>query len=219
MTRKRRAVKPRRYRSAVRAEAAAETRAAILQAARQVFLERGYDAMTMRTIARRADVAVDTVYEVVGKKPLLVRLLVEAAISNTDRAVPAEQREYVQRIEAAPDARAKLAMYAAAVVDIHTRLAPLVRALQTAAPRHPALGKLWREISDRRARNMRLLATNLMATGQTRRGFDVQRVADVLWGLGAPDLYLLFVEQRGWTPADVEAWLADGWQRLLLGEG
>lgn len=172
--------------------------------------------MTMRAIAERAGVALDTVYEVTGKKPLLARLLVETAISNSDQAVPAEQREYVKRIKATPDARTKLAMYAAAVVEIHGRLAPLMRALEGAAARHPELGELRREISDRRARNMRLLAAELVATGATRRELDLERIADVLWALATPELYLMLVEQRGWSPRDVEGWLSDSWVRTLL---
>jgi AcrR family transcriptional regulator len=212
----RRRVKRRTYQSVVRAEAAAGTLQAILAAARALFVERGYDAMTMQEVADRAGVALDTVYEVVGRKPLLARLLVETAISNADEAVPAEQRDYVRRIRAAPSARAKLTIYAAAVVDIHGRLAPLVQALRVASSRHPDLATMWREISDRRARNMRLLAAEVIASGEARRGLDLDRIADVLWALADPELYLLLIDQRGWSPEAVESWLADAWIRTLL---
>lgn len=218
MSRSQPPVKRRRYHSPKRVEAAADTRRAILSAAHQLFVERGYDAMTMQAIADRAGVALDTVYEVVGRKPQLARLLVESAISNSDQPVPADARDYVRRIQGLSRARDKLTLYAAAVVDIHRRLAPLVRALHVAAPRHPELGAMWREISERRARNMRLFAADLRSTGELRHGLGVDRVADVLWALAAPDMYLLFVEERGWLPEDVEAWLADSWSRLLLAE-
>jgi AcrR family transcriptional regulator len=200
----------------LRAEAAADTRRNILEAAHRLFVEGGYEAMTMQEIADRAGVALDTVYEAVGKKPELARLLVETAISRSDRAVPAEEREYVQRVRAATDAREKLEIYARAVIEIHGRLAPLVRAVQAAAPRHPELGRMWKEINDRRASNMRLFAANLIETGQTRPELDRDRIADTLWVLAGADLYLPLVEQRGWSPAQVAAWLADAWIRMLL---
>ncbi len=208
--------KKRRYRSALRAEAAAGTRRAILDAARELFVQRGYEAMTMQAVADAAGVALDTVYDAVGKKPLLARLLVETAISNTDQAVPAEQRDYVRKIQAEPSARGKLAIYARAVADIQGRLAPLVRALQAAAPGHPELGALWQEIADRRARNMKLLAQNLVSTGETRGELSLERIADVLWTFTAPELHSLLVRERGWSAADLEAWLVDAWGRLLL---
>jgi hypothetical protein len=63
-------------------------------------------------------VALDTVYAAAGRKPELARLLIETAISGTDQAVLAEQRDYVPAIQAAPDAKTKIALYAAAITAI-----------------------------------------------------------------------------------------------------
>jgi AcrR family transcriptional regulator len=200
----------------VRAEGAERTRKSILAAARGLFVEQGYAAMTMQAVADRAGVALDTVYATVGKKPLLARLLVETAISNTEHEVPAEQREYVQRVRAARSARDKLAIYAAAVVDIQGRLAPIVREVEIAGRSHPDLAAIWRDIAERRAQNMRKLAADLGQTGELRDDLTVDRVADILWSTNSPELFTLFVHQRGWSPAEYQAWLTDAWCRLLL---
>src|SRR5579859_6929643 len=113
----------RRYDATGRRQAAARTRAVILDAARELFAERGYAATPMTAIADRAGVALDTVYASVGRKPEVARLLIETAISGTDQAIPAEQRDYVQAIRAAPNADAKIAIYAAARAAIAPRLA------------------------------------------------------------------------------------------------
>src|SRR4051812_20936424 len=73
----------RRYASAVRAEQAAATRHAVLQAARELFTERGYARTSIAAIAERAGVAVDTVYAAAGRKPALLRELVETSLSGT----------------------------------------------------------------------------------------------------------------------------------------
>ncbi len=172
--------------------------------------------MTMQAVADEAGVALDTVYAAVGTKPLLARLLVETAISNRDHAVPAQQRDYVARVRAAATARDKLAIYAAAVTDIHGRLAPLVAALQAAAPANPELGEMWREISERRARNMRELARELLATGELRAELSVDQVADIIWATAAAEMYLLLVTGRGWSAEQFRTWLTDAWHRLLL---
>src|SRR5881628_145973 len=85
---------PRHYHSPRRAEQAAATRGAVLDAAREAFVSNGYAATTVADIARRARVAVDTVYATVGRKPALLREVLEAAISGTDDAVPAADRDY-----------------------------------------------------------------------------------------------------------------------------
>ena len=94
------------YHSPRRAEQAIATRRAVLDAARELFIEHGYAVTTVADIARRAQVAVDTVYAAVGRKPALLREVLETAISGSDQAVPAEQRDYVARVRAAKGARA-----------------------------------------------------------------------------------------------------------------
>ena len=133
-------VKPRTYRSSVREEQARRTRLAILGAARLLFTEQGYAATTIAQVAAKAGVAVDTVYAAVGTKPVLTRLLMETAISGTDQAVPAEERDYVQQIRAAGAASEKIRIYAAAVTDVNSRVAPLHLMMRDAAAQAPELG-------------------------------------------------------------------------------
>src|SRR3954447_737741 len=115
-----------------RAQSAA-TRERILDRARDLVVERGYRGTTIAELARRADVHVDTVYELVGRKPLILRELVERAISGTDRPLAPIERDYVQQITAEPDAGRKLDLYAAAMRRILAQLAPLFLALRDAS--------------------------------------------------------------------------------------
>jgi AcrR family transcriptional regulator len=209
-------VKPRAYHSAVREEQARRTRQAILDAARRLFDERGYGATTIAQIARAAGVAVDTVYAAVGTKPVLMRLLLETAISGTDQAVPAEQREYVRRVRAARSAREKIQVYAAAVTQANARLAPLHLVLRGAAATAPELAGIRDEISERRAANMRLFAQDLLDTGDLRAGLGVDEIADVVWSMNSAEYFTLLVRERGWDRDRFAAWLADAWCRLFL---
>jgi AcrR family transcriptional regulator len=209
-------VKRRTYNSSARKAAAQSTRQSIIDAARRVFIQNGYAGATMPAIAKEAGIALDTVYAAVGKKPALFRLLVETAISGRDGAVEAEERDYVRAIRAEPDAKQKLRIYAAALREIQPRLAPIFKVLQSAATQDAELNTLWREISQRRAANMRLLAQDLAATGRLRRDLSIAKVSDIIWSLNSPEFYLLLVGERGWSPEDFEHWLTDAWVRLLL---
>src|SRR5216683_1442698 len=158
----------RRYDTSKRRQAAARTRTAILDAALELFAGQGYAATPMTAIAERAGVALDTVYASVGRKPDLARLLIETAISGTGEAVPAEERGYVRAIRAAPDAETKIRIYAAAMREIAPRLAPVMVIVQQAAATDPGLGELWREISARRAANMRRFVADIGAVAGLR---------------------------------------------------
>src|SRR5919202_1498028 len=108
----------RRYHSPRRVEQAVATRGAVVEAARDLFVGKGYLATTVADVARQARVAVDTVYASVGRKPALLREVVETAISGTDQAVPAEQRDYVARVRAATTLRDKIEAYVDGLVQI-----------------------------------------------------------------------------------------------------
>jgi AcrR family transcriptional regulator len=192
------------------------TRQRILDTARALVVERGYRGTTIAELARRAEVHVDTVYELVGRKPMILRELVERAISGADRALDPLERDYVQQMRAEPDAGRKLAVYAGAMRRIHARLAPLFVALRDASTTDPPAAEIWREISGRRARNMRLLAADLLETGQLRSDLSVDDIADTIWVTNSPELHQLLIGDRGWSPERYEEWLADAWARLLL---
>jgi len=206
----------RQYDASRRQEAAAETRRAIVSAARQLFLEKGYVATTMPAIAKAAGVSLDTVYASAGAKPVLFRHLIEIAISGADDPIPALQRDYVREIQAEPDPIRKIAIYAHAVCLIQSRLAPLFAVLRDAAQADADLGQLWTNISQRRAANMRLFAAELAEARGLRPELTIDQAADIIWSMNAPDYYLLLVDQRGLSPEQFESFLMDAWTRLLL---
>ena len=207
------------YDNAARQARSDATRSRILEVARESITTRGYRATTIAEIARAADVHVDTIYELVGRKPDLLRELIERAISGTDRALAPSQRGYVQEMGKEPDPARKLAIYARAIRDIHDRMAPLLLALGDAATTDDEAHQVWREISDRRAQNMRHLVRDLGPDGTLRAGLSVDEAADVIWATASAELFVLFTQQRRWTPRAYERWLADTWSRLLLAEG
>ena len=212
-------VKSRTYRSSVRQEQARRTRQAILDAARVLFSEKGFVATTIAQIAAGAGVAVDTVYASVGPKPVLMRLLMETAISGSDQAIPAERRDYVLRVRAAPAAEQKIRIYAEAVVAINARLAPLYLVLRDAAAQAPELTEIRDEIAARRAGNMRLFAQDLAGTGEIRPGLGVEEIADVVWSMNSAEFFSLLVRERGWAHERFARWLAGAWCRLFLAAG
>jgi len=209
-------VKRRAYDATKRRVRSAETRRRILDAARDLLLDGGYRATTIAAIAARAEVNVDTVYELVGRKPVILRELIEQAISGTDRAVGAEERDYVKAMLATRDPIEKLTIYARAMRDIQARMAPLHLALRDASSTEPEAQRVWQEISERRAANMRKLVKDLQSTGGMRPDLSVSEAADVIWVTNSAELYVMLTVERGWLPQRYERWLADSWCRLLL---
>ena len=214
-----RSVKRRSYDNTAREATSQATRQRIVDAARGLILERGYRGTTVADIAAAAAVHVDTVYQLVGRKPVLLRELIEQALSGTDHPISAEQRDYVQALKAEPDPARKLTIYAGAVRAIQVRMAPLFLALRDAAATEPEARQVWQEISERRAANMQLLARDLKDAQGLRAGLSIDDAADVIWATNSSELYVLLTLERGWSPDRYEQWLAETWQRLLLPDG
>jgi AcrR family transcriptional regulator len=209
-------VKRRAYDATARQSQSAATRQRIIDAARALILQRGYRATTIAAIADSADVNVDSVYALVGRKPMVLRELIEQAISGTDHAVAAEDRAHIQAVRAETDPVKKLTMYARAVCSTQHRMAPLFLALRDASSTEPEAQQIWQEISDRRAANMRKLARELRDGGGLRPGLSIAQAADIVWAMNSSELFVLLTIERGWSLRRYERWLADSWCRLLL---
>ena len=209
-------VKTHSYDAELRRERSAETKQRIVEAARELILENGYRTTTMAGIARRAGVNVDTVYELVGRKPVLLRELIEQAISGVDHAVIAEERGHIMAMRRTTDPVEKLTIYAHAMRKTHARLAPLFLALRDASSTESEARIVWREINERRALNMRKFVRDLHRCGGLRPDLSIKSAADIVWVINSSELYALFTKERGWSPNHYERWLADTMCRLLI---
>jgi AcrR family transcriptional regulator len=204
------------YNSARRAARAAENRTAILESARKLIEDNGYHGTSIAQIATAAGVAVDTVYASVGRKPALMRELVETALSGSDRPVAGPDRDYAGAMRAAESAAEMLQIYATAVSEMQPRLVPVFAALREASSTDADCAALWSEISTRRAKNMRLLAADLRSKGDVRDDMGDGDVADAIWSMNGPEYWLLLVGDRGWSVDRYRRWLTDVWCRTLL---
>lgn len=206
----------RRYDAPHRREAAAQTRRAIVEAARRLFCESGYAGTTMVAIAKEAGVSHETVYASFGPKPVLFRHLVEIALSGTDEPVPALERDIVRQARAEPDPSKFLETFVHYVRSLHERLAPLFAVLSEGARTDADLRAYAEELSSRRVGHMRAFVEDLAARGGLRADLSADMAADVIWIMNSPEFFLLCVRDRGWSPDLFEEWLADAWKRLLL---
>ncbi|MEP7046621.1 MAG: TetR family transcriptional regulator [Ilumatobacteraceae bacterium] len=204
------------YDTAQRRLQSSALRQRILDEARRLVLAQGYRSTTIADIAAAAEVNPDTVYRLVGRKPLVLRELIEQALSGTDRTIAGEDRSHVRAMIDETDPRIKLAIYAAAIRRTHSRLAPLFLALRDASSTEPEAAEVWTTISQRRADNMRKLVRDVRAGCRTKFDTSINEAADTVWALNSPELYLMLTGERGWTPSRYQRWLSRSLCRLLL---
>ena len=206
----------RTYDSSLRAQQASARRRALAQAARDLFVERGYPATTMDAVAKRADVSLKTVYNAYRSKAGLLRAVWDLSLKGDLDDAPIAERRWYTELLSEPDPHRQLAMTAENSRIVKTRIGPMLRVIRDAAPVDEDLAALWELIQTDFWANQRAIVESLADKGSLRPGLDVQRATDLLWTLNHPDVWLLLVDRRGWSPEDWESWFAKTCREQLL---
>jgi len=207
----------RTYSSRLRADQARQTRKRIVEAAADLFVEHGYTGTTIDAIAAAADVSRKTVFDSVGGKARLMKLVYDFAIVGDDEPVPLSDRPEIKAMLAEPDHAEQLAMYARLVVGIDRRASAAWRALEGAATSDPEAAKLYVAMVEMRRQAMDEAAQMFADAGALRPDIDVDIAADLMWFYNDPSLYDKLVRQRGWSISRFESWLTEALQVQLLG--
>lgn len=168
-----------------RALAKQQTREKVLQAAREMFIERGYEGATIRDIARAAGMSTGAVFASFTDKPELF----DAILSDEFAALADPMRDAAAT---APSARDALVAMFGAAYRAHFSQLPLIQAALAASwTRTPEAERLRRDS----LRPLRALVLEVLERGVARdeltQKFDLRLIADVIW-----DLYL-----AGYRPA------------------
>jgi AcrR family transcriptional regulator len=204
------AVKPtRRYHSPRRRQQAAETRRAILEAAQRLFESQGYPVTTMEAIAAEAGVALKTVYVAFTTKSRLLRGLWDLLLKGDQDVAPVAERPWYREIIDEPDPERQLRLNARNARAVKQRIGALLEVIRNAAVVDSESATLWSLIQSDFYDNQRAIVDTLHAKQALRPEVDVTRATDILWTLNHPDLWLLLVGARGWTPDQFEQWFAD----------
>ena len=207
--------KTRRYDSTRRREQAAVTRRKILEAAEALFVRDGYVATSMAAIAKDAGVALKTVYLAFETKSGLLRALWNLRLRGDEAPVPVGERPWYQAVLEEPDPEKKLRMLIGGAAKIRARIGPVLEIVRGGAPADPEVGALWERMQREFYENQRT-AIQSLKKGALKRGLTLERAADILWTLNNPTVFLLLVNDRGWTLAQQEKWTGDVACRELL---
>lgn len=204
------------YNSTLRDEQARATRWAIVQAAAELFVERGYGVTTIDAIAARAGVGRKTVFTSVGSKARAIKLAIDWAIAGDDEPVPMADRPHLRATLDDPDAHRILTSFAHTLFAITARIAPLVAAAEAVAGADPEIKELTDDIRRQRRNGMGRIAAVLAERGALRPDLSIDEAADVMTVLVNPNTYLRIVVEQSWAPDRAEQWLSDALVRLLL---
>ena len=182
-------------------------RAAVVDAAGALFLERGYGATTIEAISERADVPPATVYRLFSSKHGILKSLLDVSIVGDDDDVAMADRPQVQALLDEPDPRVQLHGFVRTAAVVNSRIGPLYRILISAAGVDSDAATLLEELTRQRQQGQRLIARALARGVALRPELKERDAADLIHALLSPELYQLLVVDRGWKTERYEEWL------------
>ena len=183
------------------------TRAAVVEAARDLFLERGYAATTIEAISDLSDTPQATVYRLFSSKLGILKAVLDVSVVGDDEAVAMVDRPQVRALLSDRDPKNKLAGLAALLREVMARTAPVHRILADAARSDEDAASLLAEVARQRQQGQHRVARSLARSGALRPGLRERDAADIIHALASPEVYGLLVLDRGWSDERYEKWL------------
>jgi AcrR family transcriptional regulator len=198
---------PRHSEGVARQARTRRTRAAVVEAARTLFIDRGYAATTIDAISELSDTPQATVYRLFSSKLGILKAVLDISVGGDDEGVAMLDRPRVRALLQDGDPNNQLAGFAALVRQVLTRVGPVHRILADAARSDPDAALLLAEIARERHEGQRGIARSLARSGALRPTLRERDAADIIHALASPEVYGLLVFDRGWSNQRYETWL------------
>jgi AcrR family transcriptional regulator len=183
-------------------------RTAVLEAARELFLARGYAATTMDAVSELSGVPAATVYRLFSSKLGLLKALLDRALFGDSDPAAMTSQPHGPALLADPDPRRQLTAFAGIARAMISQATSIYQILAGAATSDPQAAGLLAEYTQTREQGQGRLPQALAARGALRPGLPERDAADIIHALASPELYHLLVTVRGWSPDRYERWLA-----------
>lgn len=196
-------VKKRAYVSPKRQAKAAETRARILAAASEMFLEAGYGRTGTAAIAKAARTSEANVFAVFGSKAeLLLQVVFDHVRNDPDFSMGDPARW--EGLIGVSRRRAATAELSRLVSRVHHRSWRIRAVAAAAAQDDDTVRAAVARGAQRRHQDCAWFVREVLAVPDD----EVSGAADAMWALINIENYRLLVHERGWTSVQYEHWLA-----------
>jgi AcrR family transcriptional regulator len=191
-------------------------RRAVVEAARTLFVDRGYGATTIEAVSDRSEVPPATVYRLFSSKLGILKALLDVSIAGDDQAIAVLDRPEVAALLTEPDPEKLVAGFARFNVAINERSGQIYQILASAACSEPEAANLLGQYTQQRQQGQRQIARALARAGALRADVGERDAADLIHVFMSPEVYRLLVTDRGWGQARYEQWLKDALVQQLL---
>ena len=193
-----RAVK-RPYDNTRRQAQARATRLRILEAAKALFIARGYPAATLEAIADAADTSLPTLYRLFPSKRALLKAVLDVSFGGDDQPIAFGERPEVQAARAEADLATLIQAFARIGRDFMARSSAIMHVLATAAQVDPDAAQLMEQIRRQRRTGQSRIVAALSARGALDPELEFSEAIDITYVALSPDVHRILTVECGWN--------------------
>lgn len=176
-----------------------------MDAAAELFSENGYAGTTIQSIASRAGVVVQTIYNSIGSKSSVLSAVLDRAAAGPEapKPVPEFMRE---RTEATGDAAGLIEVLADWFAEAQPRTSEVHRIIRQAAAHDKDIAELEDQRATQRFQNY-LHAAQQLAARPGSLALPREEIAAMIWSIGHPQVYRFLTDEVGWDLDRYRNWV------------
>lgn len=206
------------YHAPRRAAAAAQTREAILQAAKDRFEASGWAGTTIAAIAADADVSPKTIEALFATKSALLAAVADYSIRGDATDAPMLARESAQAVQSSPDAVTMLERHVDYALPITARSARIASVIESAAGSDKRIAELWARMTHNRRFGARWAAETLLQKPGARSDLTLEEAERVFIIAIDWATYRTLHGELGLTHSQLQEWMRGYYNSMFLSQ-
>jgi AcrR family transcriptional regulator len=184
------------------------TRLRIVEAAKALFIQRGYPATTLAVVAEVADTSLPTLYRLFSSKRALLKAVLDTSFAGDDQPVAFGDRPEVKAARSQPDPVALIGAFARIARNFMERSSAIMHVLASAAEVDPEVAELLTEIRRQRYEGQSRIVAALFDLDALDPHLELPQAVDITYVALSPDVHRILTVERSWTADQYEQWIA-----------
>jgi len=197
-----------------RGSRAERTEQAIVAAAHELFVQRGYRGTALTDVAKAAGVSDRTIYVRFATKAHLLKRVVDVALVGDSLPIALADRDWMDTVMNAPTLEERLAADAEGTALMLDRIAPVLAVAMQAEAEEPLIAAAAQAARESTLEQGRAFWEKLHSDGLMSPDADLEWVIVTSALLANAETYVHMTRTLRWTPPEYQAWRHRTWRHL-----
>ncbi|KAB8040814.1 TetR family transcriptional regulator [Silvanigrella paludirubra] len=202
-------IKKRAYNTESRKIQAIETKTRVLASAKNLFITKGFDNVTMDEIAKIAGVSTPSVYSFFKSKQGVIRSIMDEALEKE------KFEELVQKVTQIKTLKGRLEISAKISRRLYDAEKDQINSFRNTSVLGPEFKAIEKEREERRYQRQEKTLKEVANEESLAEGINLKKAREILWAFTGRDIYRLLVIDKEWTSDEYEKWLAHSLIKLI----